>query len=101
MAPWQIASSEPVRLVPVDTDAPTPAASDHLYDVVIVGAGPSGSACAYWLASAGWDVAVVEKKTFPRVKTCGDGLTPRSVRQIADMGLELSLIHISEPTRPY
>jgi geranylgeranyl reductase family protein len=88
MAPWQIASSEPVRLVPVDTDAPTPAASDHLYDVVIVGAGPSGSACAYWLASAGWDVAVVEKKTFPRVKTCGDGLTPRSVRQIADMGLE-------------
>ena len=62
--------------------------TDHLYDVVIVGAGPSGSACAYWLAVAGWDVAVVEKKTFPRVKTCGDGLTPRSVRQIADMGLE-------------
>ena len=28
---------------------------------------------------------MVEKKTFPRVKTCGDGLTPRSVRQIADM----------------
>ena len=55
---------------------------------MIVGAGPSGSACAYWLARAGWSVCLVEKKAFPREKTCGDGLTPRSVRQLADMGLE-------------
>ena len=54
-------------------------------------AGPSGSACAYWLADAGWDVVVVEKKHFPREKTCGDGLTPRAVRQLADMGLEDAL----------
>jgi menaquinone-9 beta-reductase len=54
---------------------------------VIVGAGPSGASCAYWLADAGWDVVVVEKKEFPREKTCGDGLTPRSVRQLEDMGL--------------
>ncbi len=63
----------------------------HLFDVLVVGGGPSGSACAYWLAEAGWDVAVVEKKVFPREKTCGDGLTPRSVRQLADMGLEGAL----------
>jgi len=62
-----------------------------VHDVLIVGGGPSGSACAYWLAEAGWDVALVEKKVFPREKTCGDGLTPRAVRQIADMGLEASL----------
>jgi menaquinone-9 beta-reductase len=55
---------------------------------VIVGAGPSGSACAYWLAEAGWSVCLVEKKEFPREKTCGDGLTPRSVYQLAEMGLE-------------
>jgi len=55
--------------------------------VLVVGGGPGGSSCAYWLARAGWDVAVVEKKHFPRVKTCGDGLTPRAVRQLADMGL--------------
>jgi geranylgeranyl reductase family protein len=65
--------------------------ADHVHDVLIVGGGPSGSACAYWLADAGWDVALVEKKVFPRVKTCGDGLTPRSVRQITDMGIEGAL----------
>jgi geranylgeranyl reductase family protein len=58
------------------------------FDVVVIGAGPSGSACAYWLARAGWSVCLVEKKSFPREKTCGDGLTPRAVRQLADMGLE-------------
>jgi menaquinone-9 beta-reductase len=59
----------------------------HTYDVLVIGAGPSGSAAAYWLSEAGWDVLVVEKKHFPRDKTCGDGLTPRSVRQLDDMGL--------------
>jgi geranylgeranyl reductase family protein len=62
-----------------------------VHDVVVVGGGPSGSACAYWLADAGWDVVLVEKKHFPREKTCGDGLTPRSVRQLDDMGLSDAL----------
>jgi geranylgeranyl reductase family protein len=56
-------------------------------DVLVVGGGPSGAACAYWLASAGHDVVMVERKRYPREKTCGDGLTPRSVRQLEDMGL--------------
>ncbi len=64
------------------------AAKPTIYDVVIVGGGPSGSACAYWLANAGWSVCLIEKKQFPREKTCGDGLTPRSVHQLAEMGLE-------------
>src|SRR5665213_4255851 len=59
-----------------------------VFDVVIVGAGPSGSACALWLAKAGWSVCLIEKKHFPREKTCGDGLTPRSVYQLSEMGLE-------------
>jgi geranylgeranyl reductase family protein len=69
----------------------TPHTPERVHDVVIVGGGPAGSSCAYWLAEAGWDVVVVEKKHFPRVKTCGDGLTPRAVRQLADMGLEGAL----------
>ncbi len=68
-----------------------PRASDPIHDVVVIGGGPSGSSCAYWLAQAGWDVVIVEKKHFPRVKTCGDGLTPRAVRQLADMGIEDAL----------
>jgi menaquinone-9 beta-reductase len=59
-----------------------------IHDVVVIDAGPRGSSCAYWLADAGWDVVVLEKKRLPREKTCGDGLTPRAVRQLADMGLE-------------
>jgi geranylgeranyl reductase family protein len=57
------------------------------YDVIVVGAGPSGAAAAYWLAEAGHRVLVLEKSRFPREKTCGDGLTPRAVRQLHDIGL--------------
>ncbi len=85
------APATPVKKATKKAIAKTPSRGDRVHDVVIVGAGPSGSACAYWLAEAGWDVVVVEKKHFPRVKTCGDGLTPRAVRQLADMGLEEKL----------
>lgn len=61
------------------------------YDVLVVGAGPAGAACAYWLAERGRRVLLVEKKRFPREKTCGDGLTPRAVRQLHDMGLAAPL----------
>jgi geranylgeranyl reductase family protein len=59
----------------------------ELFDVLVVGGGPSGAAAGYWLAERGHRVLVVEKKRFPREKTCGDGLTPRAVRQLHDMGL--------------
>ena len=55
------------------------------WDVLVVGGGPAGAASAYWLAEAGHDVTLVERKHYPREKTCGDGLTPRSVRQLEDM----------------
>lgn len=44
------------------------------YDAVIVGAGPSGSTCAYFLTSAGAKVALLDKETFPRDKYCGDAV---------------------------
>jgi menaquinone-9 beta-reductase len=57
-------------------------------DVLVVGAGPGGSAAAYHLARHGIDVTVVDKATFPREKVCGDGLTPRSVAAILHMGID-------------
>ncbi len=61
------------------------------HDVIVIGGGPSGSSCGYWLAKSGWDTVVLEKKQFPREKTCGDGLTPRSIKQLEDMGLGTDL----------
>ncbi|GAA4917601.1 geranylgeranyl reductase family protein [Stackebrandtia albiflava] len=59
-------------------------------DVIVVGAGPGGSAAAYHMASHGLDVLLLEKTEFPREKVCGDGLTPKAVRQLLRMGVDTS-----------
>jgi menaquinone-9 beta-reductase len=56
-------------------------------DVIVVGAGPAGSTAAYHLATAGLDVLLLEKTSFPREKVCGDGLTPRAVKALTTMGI--------------
>ena len=74
---------------PVATAAPARPATDEA-DVIVVGAGPSGSTTAYYLASAGLDVLLLEKSRFPREKVCGDGLTPRAVKALVAMGVPIS-----------
>ena len=58
-------------------------------DVIVVGAGPAGASTAFHLAQAGVDVLLLEKASFPRDKICGDGLTPRAVKQLIGMGIDL------------
>jgi geranylgeranyl reductase family protein len=58
--------------------------------VIVVGAGPAGSAVAFYLATAGLDVLVLEKTHFPREKVCGDGLTPRAVKALTGMGVPIA-----------
>ncbi len=60
-------------------------------DVLVVGGGPAGAAAAYWLGRDGHAVTLVERKSFPRDKTCGDGLTPRSILQLEEMGFDFSV----------
>ncbi|MEJ5997642.1 geranylgeranyl reductase family protein [Corynebacterium sp. H130] len=62
-------------------------------DVLIVGAGPAGSAAAFFAAKQGLSALLIDAEEFPRDKTCGDGLTPRATHQLAKMGL---LDHITE-----
>jgi geranylgeranyl reductase family protein len=56
-------------------------------DVLVVGAGPAGSAAAAWAADAGLDVVLADKASFPRDKACGDGLTPRAIAELDRLGL--------------
>ena len=59
--------------------------SEHTHDIAIVGAGPAGSAAAYFLARGGLDVALIDKAAFPRDKTCGDGVSPRALHVLDQM----------------
>jgi menaquinone-9 beta-reductase len=56
-------------------------------DVLVVGAGPAGSATAAWAARAGLDVLLVDAETFPRDQPCGDGLTPRAIAELDQLGM--------------
>lgn len=56
-------------------------------DVLIVGGGPAGSACAWRLRNSGLDVAILDKQKFPRDKICGGWITPAV---LSDLAIEAS-----------
>jgi len=56
-------------------------------DVLVVGAGPAGSAAAAWTTRLGMDTVLADAATFPRDKTCGDGLTPRAIAELERLDL--------------
>ena len=57
------------------------------YDLVVVGAGPGGSATAYYASKAGLNTVVLDRQEFPRDKVCGDGLMPHAASEISLLGL--------------
>lgn len=57
-------------------------------DIAVVGAGPAGSIAACAAARRGLTVALIDRSTFPRDKTCGDGIGPNAVRVLRDFGLD-------------
>lgn len=57
------------------------------YDAIVIGAGPAGSTAAILLAQAGWQVALVEKQTFPRRKVCGECIAAPNLSLLDRLGV--------------
>lgn len=66
-------------------------------EVLVIGAGPAGSACAQWLARAGADVLLVDQHAFPRDKVCGDGLIPDAHRALRRLGVLDEVMSRAQP----
>ena len=67
---------------------PGPYAAPDIVDTIVIGAGPAGAAAAIRLATAGHRVTILERRLLPRVKTCGDTLTPRAVHELTELGVD-------------
>jgi flavin-dependent dehydrogenase len=58
------------------------------WDVTVIGAGPAGCVAAAHLAAVGYRTLLLDRKSFPREKVCGDGLIPDALRALSRIGLE-------------
>lgn len=65
--------------------------------MLVVGAGPAGSACAQWLAKHGVDVLLADQHDFPRDKTCGDGLIPDAHAALHRLGVHEEVMAAAQP----
>lgn len=74
-----------------------PTAAAETADVVVVGAGPAGSAAAVALSRLGRQVTVVDRAVFPRDKCCGDGLTTAALRRLEHLGLDPASVASWQP----
>jgi flavin-dependent dehydrogenase len=77
---------------PTSPTAPPPAC-----DVLVVGAGPAGAACAQRLAGRGLQVVLVDQHEFPRDKVCGDGLIPDAHAAMARLGVLDEVLALAQP----
>ncbi|MFN8892261.1 MAG: NAD(P)/FAD-dependent oxidoreductase, partial [Betaproteobacteria bacterium] len=66
-------------------------------DVLVIGAGPAGSACAQRLASRGCHVVLADQHAFPRDKICGDGLIPDAHAALARLGVLDEVLARAQP----
>ena len=68
-------------------------------DLAIIGAGPSGAATAIRAANQGVETVVFDRAPYGRDKACGDGLTPRAVGVLQELGIDLADAHLIEGLR--
>lgn len=81
--------------------SPSPTDDSTSVDVLVIGAGPAGAAAAVHAARRGLETLLLDAATFPRDKTCGDGLTPRAMHELADLGVadQLSAHYVNHGLR--
>jgi len=77
----------------------SPSFLPHRCDVLVVGAGPAGSATAQTLAQAGMDVLLVDQHDFPRDKICGDGLIPDTHAAFKRLGVYDEVAALATPVQ--
>ena len=85
-------------MVRPDSEVDLPEADLLDADLLVIGAGPAGCAAAITAAAAGRDVVVVDRASFPRDKTCGDGLTTEALRTLEALGLPLRALTVTPLT---
>ena len=73
----------------------SPAAVSVPWDVVVVGAGPAGTAAAARIAARGARVLLIDRRRFPRAKVCGCCLSARAIREL--VALDASIIEDATP----
>lgn len=74
----------------------------QVFDAIIIGSSISGSTTAYILGKAGLNVALIDKKQFPRRKCCGEGISSIGVKYLKDLGLwSDNLISKTTPLKGY
>jgi geranylgeranyl reductase family protein len=83
-------------MVDVLLDAGAAEAAPSTCDVLVVGAGPAGSACAQQLARAGFRVLLVDQHEFPREKVCGDGLIPDAHTAFGRLGVHHDVMRAAQ-----
>src|ERR1044072_5253578 len=67
-------------------------ASSNNYDVIIAGAGPAGTSAAIHLAKHDVRVLLIEQKTFPRAKLCGEFISPECADHFNKLGVEAQML---------
>ena len=67
------------------------------YDAIILGGGPAGATAALMLARAGWSVAIIEKKIFPRRKVCGEFISATSMPLLQELGVLDAFLRAAGP----
>ncbi|KAL3857970.1 hypothetical protein ACJMK2_012612 [Sinanodonta woodiana] len=90
---WKKAALQPVSSFPVKyPNDKNKALEKDWYDVAIVGSGPSGATCGYFLGKLGWKCLLLEKKKFPRDKYCGDAVCKTAIELLQEMGIYEKLL---------